>query len=104
MTYQQPDTHRITALEQAVNTLRHRYETQFGNEETEGVMVSLITTMAADLKEVSLALRGDTPDGRNGLLVRIDRLEQWKYGATWWIRALATAGLGELIYIILRHN
>lgn len=93
---------RVDALESKQRETQLLYEMQFGNDKITGAMVTLLTGMADDLKDVKLALFGEAKDGSVGLLVRLDRLEQWAKTARWAIGILFTAGVGELAYIILR--
>jgi len=100
-THQQPndrDHSRIDELENKVRELELGYEVQFGSDRTSGAIVSLLSSMSTDLKDVKMALFGDAKDGSIGLLVRLDRLEQWSKTARWVIGALFVAGAGEVIW------
>lgn len=93
---------RLDALESQLRETQLLYEMQFGNDKISGAMVSLLTKMSEDVRDVKLALFGEAKDGSVGLLVRLDRLEQWSKTARWAIGVLFVAGVGELAYIIFR--
>lgn len=97
------DASRLDKLEAELRETKLLYDMQFGTDRVAGAMVSLLTSMAKDLTDVKTALFGDAKDGSVGLLVRLDRLEQWSKTARWAIAVLFTAGVGELAYIILRR-
>jgi len=93
-----PRDKRIAALEREITNLRFQYELQFGNEKVSGAVVTLLTTMASDLKEVKAAIFGDPADGSVGLFLRLDRMEQWQKTARWTISALFTACAGQIVW------
>ena len=100
-----PRDERIAHLEEEVNDLKLSFALQFGTDKVAGEIVTLVTTMSADLKDVKTALFGDASDTEKvGLLVRLDRLEQAAKTSRWWSRTFAVACVGELIYIIFRHT
>lgn len=99
-----PRDKRIEDLEKTVQELQLLYAMQFGNDKVAGAMVGLLTTMSSDLKDVKTALFGEARDGSGGLLVRIDRLEQWAKTARWVIATIVAAGIGEVIWFIINHR
>lgn len=93
---------RISALESRVQELQLLYEMQFGNDKVAGAMVQLLTSMSSDLKDVKMALFGNAKEGSVGLLVRLDRLEQWSKTARWVIGVMFVTVVGQLGYIMIR--
>ncbi len=103
---QSPDPRdaRIDALEREVQHLKLNFEMKFGNEDNKGTLVTLLSSMASDLKDMKLAMFGDPRDGNSiGLMVRIDRLEQWAGQAKWVIGTSCTAIIGEIVWLVFHH-
>lgn len=96
-----PRDKKIDELERDVAQLKLTYALQFGTDQVSGAIVTLLTSMSEDLKTVKSALSGDRPDGSDGLLVRLDRLEQAAKNSKWWTRVFAAACIAELAYILI---
>lgn len=96
-----PRDERIEHLEQEVRDLKLSFALQFGNDKVAGALLTTLTAMAKDVHEMKTAMFGDSAQA--GLMVRLDRLEQWSNTARWSIGVLFVAGVGELAYIIFRH-
>lgn len=99
-----PRDARIDVLEREVQHLKLNFEMKFGNEDNKGTLVTLLSGMAADLKDMKLAMFGDPRDSNSvGLMVRIDRLEQWAGTAKWVIGTSTTALIGEIVWLVFHH-
>lgn len=95
---------RIEELEREVQKLKLNFEMKFGNDENKGTLVTLLSSMACDLKDMKLAMFGDPRDSQSiGLLVRIDRIEQWAGQAKWVIGSSATAIIGEIVWLVFHR-
>jgi hypothetical protein len=99
-----PRDTRIEALEEKVRELQLHYEMQFGNEKVSGAIVSLLTSMSSDIKDVKMALFGNPQEPESiGLLVRLDRMEQWSAQAKWVLGSIATSVIAELAWLVFHH-
>lgn len=106
MTHEQPTDprdKRIAHLEEEVRDLKLSFALQFGTDKVAGALLTTITAMAEDVREMKVALFGDASQEKVGLLVRLDRLEQSAKASKWWSRVFACACVAELFYIIFKH-
>lgn len=94
---------RIAALETQVQELKLQFSMQFGTDKVAGAMVTLLTTMSEDLKDVKTALFGEPGEESVGLLVRLDRIEQWTSGAKWVLGVVVVEGVGILGWLLVHH-
>lgn len=98
-----PRDARIAALESEVNELKLQFSLQFGTDKVAGAVVSLLTAMSSDLKDVKTALFGEPGEESVGLLVRLDRIEQWTSGAKWVLGVVVVEGVGILGWLLVHH-